>query len=274
MIRAGVIGWPIRHSLSPVLHGWWLKHYRLEGEYRAYAVEPEQLASFIHSGDGAHLAGFNVTVPHKQAIIPFLHTLTPVARRMGAVNTVIRQSDGTLLGDNTDGYGFITALKTELPTWRRDLPVLVLGAGGAARAVVDSLYGEGVSDLVLVNRTREHAARLAQDLRVPARLASWEQAGALLPEAGLIVNTTVLGMTGQAELSLDLTSLSAQAVVYDLVYNPLETELVKQARLRHHHAACGLGMLLNQAVPGFAAWFGVQPVVMQEQRAVLEEALA
>ncbi len=273
MIKAGVIGWPIKHSLSPHLHGWWLKHYGIEGSYEAIPVEPDKLPEFITSLVTNGFKGINVTVPHKQAVIPLLQELSPNAARIGAVNTIVVRDDGSLFGDNTDGYGFTTALEEAASNWQRNKPAVVLGAGGAARAVIDSLYGAGVPVIHIVNRTRDNAAQLAQDLKVPARLHDWNTAGHLLSQAGLLVNTTLLGMSGQAPLDLSLDELAKEAVVYDLVYNPYETWLVKAARERGNVAFNGLGMLLHQAVPGFTYWFGQTPHVMPEQKALLEAML-
>lgn len=269
-IKAGVIGWPIKHSLSPHLHGWWLKHYGINGSYAAYPVEPENLPEFISTLSAQGFAGVNVTVPHKQAVLKLMDELTPVARRIGAVNTVVVQPDGTLLGDNTDGQGFLAALQAELPQWQKDQPAIVLGAGGAARAVVDSLYGAGVSQISLINRTHDNAARLAHDLKVPAQLYGWKDLPALLPTCGLIVNTSVLGMTGHPPLDLALEGINPKAVVFDLIYNPLKTGLMAAAEKQGIPAINGLGMLLHQAAPGFAYWFGQTPRVMPEQRMAIE----
>lgn len=273
MIKAGVIGWPIKHSLSPHLHGWWLKHYGIEGSYEAIPVEPDNLAEFIGSLAANGFKGVNVTVPHKQAVIPLLQEISPVAARMGAVNTIVVRDDGSLYGDNTDGHGFMAALADEAPSWNRSKPAVVLGAGGAARAVIDSLYGAGVPVIHIVNRTRDKAEQLARDLKVSAHFHDWHLPPALLPQAGLLVNTTVLGMSGQPPLDLSLEGLPQEAVVYDLVYNPLETWLVRNAKAQGHVAMGGLGMLLQQAVPGFSYWFGTTPHVMPEQRAMLEALL-
>ncbi len=274
MIKAGVIGWPIKHTLSPHLHGWWLGHYAIDGSYEAYPVEPAELKDFVYQLHPAGFAGVNVTVPHKQAVVPFMSELSDTAARMGAVNTIVVQKDGRLFGDNTDGYGFITSLREELPEWNTQRPAVVLGAGGAARAVVDTLYGAGVPEIHIINRTRENAAKLATDLKVPARLHDWEHAPAILAQCGLLVNTTVLGMAGQPPLDLPLETLAPDAVVYDLIYNPLETWLVRSAKERGNAASGGLGMLLHQAVPGFASWFGRTPHVMPEQRKAIEALLS
>lgn len=274
MKKAGVIGWPIKHSLSPQLHGWWLRHYGIEGSYESFPVEPGQLENFLKNLQAGGFSGINVTVPHKQAVIPFLHELSPTAQRIGAVNTIVVRPDGSLFGDSTDGYGFITSLQEEAPLWQTDKPAMVLGAGGAARAVVDALYGAGVSELHIINRTRDHAEALAKDLRVPVRLHNWEAAPTLLGQMGLVINTTLLGMSGQPEIKLSLAGLAKDAVVFDLIYNPLETALLRQARLQGNTGLNGLGMLLHQAAPGFTYWFGTTPQVMPEQRASLEAILA
>lgn len=273
MIKAGVIGWPVKHSLSPQLHGWWLKQYGIAGEYQSYPVEPGTLREFIGSLKNNGFKGVNVTVPHKQEVLQYLDRLTPVAQGIGAVNTVVVEVDGTLLGDNTDAYGFITSLKAEAPGFNPALPAIVLGAGGAARAIVASLQNAGVRNLILINRTREHAQELAHSLGVTAYIAGWNDLPTLLPQAGLLVNTTVLGMAGQPPLEIDPAGLGKGAVVFDLIYNPLETPLLRAARIQGNTALNGLGMLLHQAVPGFEYWFGKRPEVMLEQRRSLEALL-
>jgi shikimate dehydrogenase len=264
---AGVIGWPVRHSRSPRLHGFWLEKHQIDGAYVPLAVAPENLATAIKSLRALGLAGVNVTVPHKEAVLALVDRVDPVARRIGAVNTIVVQSDGTLHGSNTDAFGFIEHLRASAPGWNARAPAIVLGAGGAARAVASALIDAGVPELRLVNRTRSRAERLAEEFGGPIRVLDWGGWQAALSDAGLLVNTTMLGMDGRPRLEIDLASLPMAAVVNDIVYVPLETPLLAAARKRGNPVVDGLGMLLHQARPGFHAWFGVDPEVTPALRA-------
>jgi shikimate dehydrogenase len=267
---AGVMGWPVAHSRSPQLHGHWLDRYRIDGAYVPLAVPPDGLARALRALPALGLRGCNVTVPHKEAALAAVDAATPAAARIGAVNTVVVEADGRLAGHNTDGFGFLENLRTALPGWRADTgPAAVLGAGGAARAVVAVLLEAGAPAVRLINRTPERAAGLAAALGGPVPVVSWEDRAAALEGAALLVNTTTLGMAGQAPLNLDLAALPADAVVTDIVYAPLETPLLAAARARGNRAVDGLGMLLHQARPGFAAWFGVEPTVDAALRAAV-----
>ncbi len=266
---AGVIGWPVGHSRSPRLHGFWLDQYGIDGAYVPLAVPPERLEQAIRALPALGFRGANVTVPHKEAALRAMDRVDAVARRIGAVNTIVVGADGLLEGRNTDAYGFITNLRRGAPGWRPESgPALVLGAGGAARAVVAALVDAGVPEVRLHNRTAAKAEALAGDIGGPIRV---------IPEpdvagAALLVNTTTLGMTGQSPLELDLTDLPADAVVTDIVYTPLITPLLAAAQARGTVIVDGLGMLLHQAVPGFEAWFGVCPEVTPDLcRFVLEK---
>lgn len=274
---AAIVGWPVEHSRSPALHGFWLKQHHIDGHYGRLPVEPkraalEELAAFLKRTSNAR--GCNLTLPHKIEILPLLDRIDPVARRIGAVNTVVKRPDGTLEGRNTDGFGFLEALKYNAPHWRAEAgPVAVLGAGGAARAVVASLMDAGVAELRLINRTRQTAADLAAAFmpnngrRIIA--GSWDDRAAELKGATLLVNTTSLGMKGQLPLDIDLSHLPHEAVVDDIVYVPLETGLLAAARARGNRCVDGLGMLLHQGRPGFEAWFGQKVDVSAEQRRVV-----
>lgn len=271
---AAIVGWPVEHSRSPALHGFWLKQHHIDGHYGRLPVEPnraalEELVAFLRRTPNAR--GCNLTHPHKIEILPLLDRADPVARRIGAVNTVVKQPDGTLEGRNTDGFGFLEALTYNAPHWRAEAgPVVVLGAGGAARAVVASLIDAGVPELRLVNRTRKTAADLgAAFMPDDGRrivVGSWDDRAAELKGATLLVNTTSLGMKGQLPLDIDLSHLPHEAVVYDIVYVPLETGLLAAARARGNRCVDGLGMLLHQGRPGFEAWFGQKVDVSAEQR--------
>ncbi len=260
--RVGVIGWPIDHSLSPRVHGYWLAEHGIDGEYLPLAVEPKDLAATLRGLAGRGFAGVNVTVPHKQATAALMQSLDPAARRLGAVNTVVVGPDGALAGGNTDGFGFIENLKSGAPGWRADAgPAVVLGAGGAARAIVAALLDAGAPEVRVVNRTLGRAERLAADIGGAIAASPWENRAGELEGAALLVNATSLGMTGNPPLALDLAKLPAAAVVTDIVYAPLETPLLKAAKARGNRVVDGLGMLLHQARPGFQAWFGVAPKV-------------
>jgi len=268
---AGVMGWPVAHSRSPQLHGHWLARYGIDGAYVPLPVKPEHLAEALLALPKLGFAGVNLTVPHKEAALTLMTDLEPLARRIGAVNTVIVRADGTLAGRNTDAYGVHMSLDEGAPLWRRHTgPAVVLGAGGAARAVGAALVDQGgVSELRLVNRSRVRAEALAAALGGPIRVFGWEEAGRALAGATLLVNATTLGMAGQPPLTLALDPLDPAATVLDLVYAPVETGLLRAARARSLIAVDGIGMLLHQARPGFAAWFGVDPEVTAELRAAV-----
>ncbi len=268
--RAGVCGWPVAHSRSPLIHGYWLARYHLEGAYERFAVPPLGFAEFAASIGVDGLVGANVTVPHKEAAFAACDRLTDSARATGAVNTLWREG-GALWGDNTDVAGFLASLDAEAPGWRdRVDSAVVLGAGGVARAIVHGLVSRGVEHVAIVNRTRARAAALADRFGPAARAATWDELPQLLAKAGLLANATILGMAGQPPLDVDLAPLTAEAVVADVVYVPLTTPLVEAAWRRGCVAVGGLGMLLRQAAPGFARWFGRTPEVTAELRALVE----
>ncbi|MDP6174578.1 MAG: shikimate dehydrogenase [Rhodospirillales bacterium] len=269
---AGVMGWPVAHSLSPRLHGHWLKRYGIDGAYVPLAVRPGDLEKCLRSLGPMGFRGVNITVPHKQMALEICDQTDEEAGRIGAVNTISVGDDGRLVGSNTDGFGFLENIKSQNPAWRADRgPAVVLGAGGAARGVCTALMGAGAPEIKLVNRTLARAQALAGDLGGTISAHSWEERGDCLEGAALLVNTTSLGMQGEAELDLDLAGLPSEALVTDIVYAPLETSLLAGAKMRGHPAIDGLGMLLHQARPGFAAWFGAEPQVDGELRRVVLE---
>jgi len=270
---AGVIGWPVGHSRSPRLHGYWLEKMQIDGAYLPLSVAPDDLAEAVRALPKLGFRGVNLTIPHKEAVIPLLDRIDPLAARIGAVNTLIISDDGTIEGRNTDAFGFLENVRHGAPDWRPQAgPAVVIGAGGAARAVIAALIDAGVGDIRLVNRSRGRAERLALDLGGPVTVGDWERRAEALEGAALLVNTTSLGMAGQPPLELDLTPLPVSAVVTDIVYVPLETPLLAAARQRGNQTVDGLGMLLWQAVPGFTAWFGRRPEVTDALRAfVLSE---
>lgn len=268
MRRACVIGWPVEHSRSPLIHRYWLKTYGIDGAYEKEAVEPKDLPEFLGSLAARGYVGANVTLPHKEAALRLAAIADEAARTIGAANTLWLDEGGRLNAGNTDAYGFITNLNAEASGWndaRR--PVMVLGAGGAARAILHGLLAEGASRILLTNRTRGRAEELARAFGPAVTVVDWRERARALSGCGLLVNATSLGMTGKDPLDLDLASLPADAVVADLVYSPLETPLLAAARAQDNRTVDGLGMLLHQAVPGFARWFGVRPAVTPELRA-------
>ncbi len=263
---AGVLGWPVGHSKSPRLHGYWLERHRIDGAYVPLPVVPADFAEGVRALARLHFRGANVTVPHKEAAFGVCDETDDHACRLGAVNTLVF-AEGRIRGSNTDGVGFLSNLRQGAPDWRPQAgPAVVLGAGGAARAVVVALLDAGAPEIRLVNRTRAKAEALARQLGGPIRVVDWGDWSTTLPEAALLANTTSLGMTGQPPLEIDLGPLPATAVVNDIVYQPLETPLLAQAARRGNPVVDGLGMLLHQAVPGFEAWFGVRPEVTDELR--------
>lgn len=272
---AGVIGWPVGHSSSPRLHGYWLEHYGIDGAYVPLGVEPANFERVLRVLPLLGFVGVNVTVPHKEAALAAVDVAEPLAQRIGAVNTVIMRRDGGLEGRNSDAYGFLENIKTAVPGWdAASGPAVVLGAGGAARAVCAALVDGGASEVRVVNRTAARAEALAAAIGSPCRVLPWSERCGVLDGAGLLVNATTLGMTGQPPLDLDLDRLPRAAVVNDVVYAPLETALLKMAARRGNLTVDGLGMLLHQARPGFKAWFGVEPEVTSALRAFLSQDLA
>ena len=268
MRRACVIGWPVEHSRSPLIHRYWLKQYGLAGAYEKEAVTPEDLPAFLGGLAARDYAGANVTLPHKEAALRLAAVADEAARTIGAANTLWLDEAGRLNASNTDAYGFMTNLNAVAPDWNEGRrPVMVLGAGGAGRAVLHGLLAEGASRILLANRTSGRAQELADAFGPAVTVVDWRERDRALLGCGLLVNATSLGMTGKEALDLDLALLPSDAAVADLVYSPLETRLLAAARGRDNRAVDGLGMLLHQAVPGFERWFGVHPEVTDELRA-------
>jgi shikimate dehydrogenase len=264
---AGVIGWPVAHSLSPRLHGYWLAHYNVDGAYLPLPVPPESFAEVLCLLPAMGMAGVNLTIPHKQTALEAVDEIDDVAKRIGAVNTIIVRDDKSLFGTNTDARGFLANLKAGAPAWAADSgPAVLIGAGGAARAIAVALLDAGVPELRIVNRTVARATELADALGDPVKVHRWDDRSEILAETALVVNTTSLGMIGQPALDIDTGGLSVGTVVMDIVYSPLETPFLTAARAAGAVTVDGLGMLLHQAAPGFAAWFGVEPEVTPELR--------
>jgi len=271
---AAIVGWPVEHSRSPALHGYWLKQHGIDGHYGRLPVERDgaalrRLVAFLRAN--ANARGCNLTLPHKIDIMPLLDHVHPDAVHIGAVNTVVKRADGSLEGRNSDGFGFLAALKAGAPKWRAAAgPAVLLGAGGAAHAVVATLVQAGVPELRVVNRTQSAAAALAASFMPEDGrrivVGRWEERGKALDGVTLLVNTTSLGMKDQPPLDLDLARLPETAVVDDIVYVPLETRLLAAARARGNACVDGLNMLLHQGRMGFEAWFGQEVDVSAEQR--------
>ena len=264
MKRACVIGWPIEHSRSPLIHGYWLKRYGIAGTYAKEAVKPEDLRAFLASLSDRGFAGCNVTVPHKEAAFAAARVREPSATAVGAANTLWFE-DGELAAANTDTYGFMTHLTSRYPDWvRHDRPVSILGAGGAARAIVYGFLEAGVSEVRVFNRTLERAQALMKQFSARVKALDWGHRSELSCDAGVIVNTTAAGMKGQGSLEIDFSHINRECIAADIVYIPLETAFLKDAKSHGLKTLDGLGMLLHQAVPGFEKWFGVRPEVSDE----------
>ncbi|MFQ1700300.1 shikimate dehydrogenase [Loktanella agnita] len=269
--RAAVIGDPISHSLSPKLHGHWLRRYGLAGEYTALHVNKDDLQQTLRDLPGQGFVGANITLPHKVRVLDYADHVSDRATLIGAANTLIFKEDGGIYADNTDGYGFIANLRQGAPDWDPKAgPAAIFGAGGAARAIIVGLADAGVPEIFLSNRTRLKADGLKAEFGARIKVVDWVKAGAMLANATTVINSTSLGMTGAQDFKVSLEALRPDAVVTDIVYNPLQTEFLKQAAAKGCRTVDGLGMLLHQGVPGFERWFGKRPEVDEEtRRAVL-----
>ncbi|ANN56077.1 shikimate dehydrogenase [Mesorhizobium loti NZP2037] len=266
--KAFVTGHPIKHSRSPKIHGHWLAQHGIDGSYEAIDVAPQDFAEFIAALQANGFRGGNVTIPHKEAAFALVHRRDQAAEEIGAVNTLWFE-DGLLWGGNTDGHGFAANLDDYAPGWANTGPAVVLGAGGASRAIIQALKQRGVGDIRIVNRTLARAQELRDRFSAGVSAHGTAETHELLADAGLLVNTTALGMVGNEGLAADPALLPDHAIVTDLVYVPLETPLLAAARARGLKTVDGLGMLLNQAVPGFEHWFGIRPQVTAELRALI-----
>jgi shikimate dehydrogenase len=267
---AGLLGWPVAHSRSPVIHNHWLARYAIPGRYVLFGVPPERLEAAVRGIAVLGLRGCNVTTPHKQTIFPMLDHVDELARKIGAINTVVVGGDGALSGFNNDGNGFVQSVRDAAAGWRPDAgPITIVGAGGAARAIIASLQAQGAREVRVVNRTRSRADELQAWFGAPVVALSWEERSSALEGARLLVNATNQGMAGKPALDLALDALPKDAIVGDVIYVPPETPLLGMARARGHVTVNGLGMLLNQARPAFNAWFGVMPEITPELRAAI-----
>jgi shikimate dehydrogenase len=270
-LLAGVMGDPVMHSRSPKLHNYWLAKYGLAGTYVPLAIRAERLRAALRALPALGFAGCNLTIPHKEAALDIVDKLDPLARRIGAVNCVVVAPDGSLEGRNHDGFGYIESVREAQPKWRADTgPIVVIGAGGGARAVLVGLVDQGAREIRLVNRTPARGKALAQDLGGPIGALRWEEREAALEGAAMLINATNQGMLGEPPLDIALDRLPVSALVSDIVYIPRETALLAAARRRGNPTVNGLGMLLHQARPAFHAWFGIMPDVTPELRAMIE----
>jgi shikimate dehydrogenase len=270
-LLAGVMGDPVMHSRSPKLHNYWLAKYGLSGVYVPLAITAGQLRAALRALPALGFSGCNLTIPHKEAALEIVDQIDPLARRIGAVNCVVVAADGSLEGQNHDAFGYIESVREAQPSWRADRgPIIVIGAGGGARAVLVSLIDAGASEIRLVNRTLARAKSLARELGGSIMALNWQEREAALEDAAMLINATSQGMVGEPPLDLALDSLPVSALVSDIIYIPRETALLAAARKRGNQTVNGLGMLLHQARPAFHAWFGIMPEVTAELRAMIE----
>jgi shikimate dehydrogenase len=268
---AGVMGFPVMHSRSPRLHNYWLAHYGITGTYLPLAISPERLGTALRALPALGFCGCNLTIPHKETALPLIDEVDSLARRIGAVNCVIVRSDGSLAGRNYDAFGYIESIREAYPHWRADAgPIVVIGAGGGARAVVAGLLEQGAPEIRLINRTFARAQELARTFGPPITPVDWQERTHALADAAMLINTTNQGMVGEPALQLALETLPLSALVSDIIYIPRETPLLTAARNRGNPTINGLGMLLHQARPAFHAWFGIMPDVTPELRALIE----
>lgn len=273
-LLAGVMGWPVMHSRSPLLHNHWFQTYGLTGSYVPLAIAPDALGPALRALHPLTFAGCNLTIPHKETALKIVDEIHPTAKLMGAISCVTVTKDGGLIGSNNDGYGFIESILETQPDWRSDRgPIVVMGAGGGARAVVYSLAERGPKEIRVINRTLARAQSLQHAFGGPVKAVAWEDRALALKDCAMLVNTTSQGMVGMEPLDLPLTTLHPSALVADIIYIPRETPLLREARLRGNHTVNGLGMLLHQARPAWQAWFQRDPLVTPALRALLEATL-
>lgn len=270
-VLVGVIGWPIAQSRSPIIHNAWIEDHRLNGRYVPLAVEPARLPDAMRGLRALGFRGCNVTMPHKLAVMPLLDHIDETAKRIGAVNAIVIADDGAMTGSNHDGAGYLNSLYEVAPNWKASAgPIALVGAGGGARALIVAMIDEGAEEIRLVNRTLDHAEALAKEFGTVVKPVSWDRRSDVIDDVTLLVNATNQGMTGKPALELSLERLPPEAIVSDLVYVPLVTPLLEAARKRGNVIVGGLGMLLHQARPAFASWFGVMPQITPQLRAAVE----
>jgi shikimate dehydrogenase len=273
-LLAGVMGWPVMHSRSPMLHNYWFKRHNLAGTYVPLAIRPEGLAAALRALHPLGFAGCNLTIPHKEQAMTIVDEVDTLAKSIGAISCVVARADGSISGTNNDCYGFIHNIRQELPAWRADAgPIVVIGAGGGSRAVCYGLAQEGAREIRVVNRTLARAKGIAGEFGGPIKALPWEQRHEALEGAAMVVNTTSCGMVGQPLLDIRLDKLPKSALAADIIYIPLETPFLAAARKRGNRTVNGLGMLLNQGRPAWKAWFGIEPEVTAELRAMVEKTI-
>lgn len=267
---AGVMGWPIAQSRSPVIHNYWLEKYRINGRYVPLAVKPERLPDAIRGLPALGFRGCNLTMPHKQMAMAMVDSLTDTAKRIGALNCIVVGDEGKLLGVNNDGNGYVLSVQEVAPQWTPDAgPIAILGAGGAARALIVALLERGAKEIRLINRTLEKAEQLAKEYGAAIKPMAWDKRSDVIGDVALLANATSQGMIGKPALDISLDKLSKQTLVSDLIYVPPETPFLAAAKARGNVTINGLGMLLHQARPAFQAWFGVMPEITPELRAAV-----
>jgi shikimate dehydrogenase len=269
-VLAGVMGWPIAQSRSPILHNYWIDKYKLNGRYVPLAVQPEKLAEAIRGLPALGFRGCNLTMPHKQYAMTMVDSLTETAKRIGAVNCIVVGDDGKMSGTNNDGNGYVLSVQEVAPSWQPgDGPIAILGAGGAARAIIVAMIERGATEIRLINRTLEKAQALAKDFGAVIKPMAWDKRADVIGDVALLTNTTNQGMTGKSALDISLDRLPQRALVSDLIYVPPETPFLAAAKARGNITVNGLGMLLHQARPAFQAWFGVMPEITPDLRATI-----
>lgn len=267
---AGVMGWPIAQSRSPVIHNYWLEKYKINGRYVPLAVKPERLPDAIRGLPALGFRGSNLTMPHKQMAMAMVDSMTDTAKRIGALNCIVVGDDGKLLGVNNDGNGYVLSVQEVAPQWKPDAgPIAILGAGGAARALIVALLEQGATEIRLINRTLEKAEQLAKEYGAAIKPMAWDKRSDVIGDVALLANATSQGMIGKPALDISLDKLSKQTLVSDLIYVPPETPFLAAAKARGNVTINGLGMLLHQARPAFKAWFGVMPEITPELRAAV-----
>lgn len=274
-LMAGVMGWPVMHSRSPLMHNYWMDQQGLTGTYVPLAIKPGALAPALKALHPLGFAGCNLTIPHKLEAMTMVDEVDEVATKIGAISCVVVRSDGSLFGTNNDWLGFIGNIKQQQPDWRADAgPVAVIGAGGGGRAVCYGLLQQGATEIRLVNRTFEKAEAIAAEFGGPIQALRWEDRHHALDGAAMVVNVTNQGMVGEPALDLRLDRLSTSALAADIIYTPLETPFLAAARERGNRTVNGLGMLMHQGPPAWKLWFDVEPVVTAELRKRMEQSIA
>lgn len=271
---AGVMGHPVFHSRSPMLHNYWLEKYGLTGRYMPLDIHADGIEKGLRALPALGFSGCNLTMPYKETAIHYVDRVSPLVKQIGAMNCVVVTADGELEGHNFDAFGSVESIAQEVPDWRADAgPIVVLGAGGGSRAVVAGLADRGAKEIRVINRSARRAERLVHAIGGPAKALPWESRHEAIADAALVINTTSQGMRGQPPLDLDLRKLPLSAIVCDIVYVPKVTPLIAAARARGNFTVCGVGMLLHQARPAFHAWFGIMPDITGELRAMIEAGL-